>query len=215
MRNYSYIYESAQIENFERQILSGYLTEAKLIEMYENNELSEQQIAIAEGLFDRFRARGSQALGAIKGAGQQLQGKVQQAAGNVVNRAGNLAAKGVEAVGGTIDPSKNKLTQYGNNLSQQGQQNQQQGQQAGQVAKFQSYVKNSVNTIANDLQSLGMAVKDRNSFMKELTDVLTRNLVNMPNSNQSAGAVQQNPMKGKLGPAFRNNLSQTSESWRR
>jgi hypothetical protein len=110
---------------------------------------------------------------------------------------------------------KNKITQYGNDLSQRGQQNQQQGQQAGQVAKFQSYITNSVNTIANDLQSLGMAVKDKNSFMKELTAVLTRNLVNMPNSNQSAGAVQPNPMKGKLGPAFRNNLSQTSESWRR
>jgi hypothetical protein len=50
MRNYSYIYESAQLETFERQILSGHLTEAKLIEMYENNQLSEQQIQIAEGI---------------------------------------------------------------------------------------------------------------------------------------------------------------------
>ena len=188
MRNYSYIYESAQIENFERQILSGYLTEAKLIEMYENNELSEQQIAVAEGFYDRFRARKDELVGAFKGAGQKLKGKAQETAGNVVNRAGEYAAKGVEAVGGTIDPSKNKLTQYGNNLSQQGQQNQQQGQQAGQVAKFQSYITNSVNTIANDLQSLGMAVKDKNAFIKELTGVLNRNLVNMQYSGQKRGA---------------------------
>lgn len=193
MRNYSYIYESAQIENFERQILSGHLTEAKLIEMYENNELSNQQIEIVEGLFDRFKARGAQALGAVKGAGQQLKGTAQQAAGNVAQRAGNLAAKGVEAVGGTIDPSKNKLSQYGNNLSQQGQQNQQAGQQAGQIAKFQSYITNSVNTIASDLESLGMAVKDKNAFMKELTGVLNRNLVNMQYGGQNRGA------GGKLG----------------
>ena len=188
MRNYSYIYESAQIENFEKQILSGYLTEAKLIEMYENNELSEQQIAVAEGLFDRLRARGSQAVGAVKGGMQQLKGGVQQAAGNVVQKAGDYAARGVEAIGGNIDPSKNKLTQYGSDLAQKGQQNQQAGQQAGQVAKFQSYITNSVNTIANDLESLGMAVKDKNAFMKELTAVLNRNLVNMQYSGQNKGA---------------------------
>jgi hypothetical protein len=179
MRNYNYIYESAQNENFERQILSGYLTEAKLIEMYENNELSNQQIAIAEAFFDRLKARGSQALGAIKGAGQQLKGTAQQAAGNFVQKAGNLAAKGVQAVGGNIDPSQNKLAQYGNNLAQQGQQNIQQGQQSGQTAKFQSYIKNSVNSIANDLASLGMAVKDKNALIADLTKALNKNLVNM------------------------------------
>jgi hypothetical protein len=178
MRNYNYIYESAQNENFERQILSGYLTEAKLIEMYENNELSNQQIAIAEAFFDRLKARGSQALGAIRGAGQQLKGTAQQAAGNFAQKAGNLAAKGVQAVGGNIDPSQNKLAQYGNNLAQQ-------GQQSGQTAKFQSYIKNSVNSIVNDLASLGMAVKDKNALIADLTKALNKNLVNMQYNNTS------------------------------
>lgn len=72
MHNYSYIYESAQLENFERQILSGHLTEAKLIEMYESNQLSEQQIQIAEGIFGGLgnlaRTAGSAIGGAATGA---------------------------------------------------------------------------------------------------------------------------------------------------
>jgi hypothetical protein len=67
MSNYSYIYESAQIENFERQILSGYLTQTKLKTLIESNQLSEQQLAVVEELFPSLRNLKTAAKGAMTG----------------------------------------------------------------------------------------------------------------------------------------------------
>lgn len=90
MRNYSYIYESAQIENFERQILSGHLTEAKLIEMYENNELSEHQIKVVQELFGGLGNIGRAVGSGLKSAGQ--------AVGQKVGQLGNAAVAGANQV---------------------------------------------------------------------------------------------------------------------
>lgn len=98
MRNYSYIYESAQIENFERQILSGHLTEAKLIEMYENNQLSEQQIKVVEELFGGIGNIGRAIGGGLKSAGQA----VGQAIGNQAKKIGSAAAAGAQQVGKNV-----------------------------------------------------------------------------------------------------------------
>lgn len=94
MRNYSYIYESAQIENFERQILSGHLTEAKLIEMYENNQLSEQQIKVVEELFGGLGNIGRAIGGGLKSAGQAVGQKARQV--------GSAAAAGAKQVGQNV-----------------------------------------------------------------------------------------------------------------
>lgn len=138
--------------------------------------LAEAYEMVQEGLFDRLKARGSQAVGAVKGAGQQLAGKAQQAAGGVVSKAGDLAAKGVEAVGGTIDPSKNKLTQAGAGMQKAGAKQVGAGQRAGEEAKYKSYITNSAQTIANDLNKLGMAVKDENALIADITAAITKNL---------------------------------------
>lgn len=144
---------------------------------------AEHDMLMNEGFFDRLKARGSQALGAVKGAAQQVGGKIQNAAGGAVNAAGNLAAntlsKGAGALGAnvTVDPSQNKVAQYGQNLQAQGQKNVQQGGQQGVEAKYQSYIKNSVSSIVNDLSKLGMDVKDPTQLSKDLNTALRRNLV--------------------------------------
>lgn len=94
MRNYSYIYESAQIENFERQILSGHLTEAKLIEMYENNQLSEQQIQIAQEAFGGLKG--------LMGAAKSGLGKAATGIANTAKGAYNTAAAGAKQFGQNV-----------------------------------------------------------------------------------------------------------------
>lgn len=138
--------------------------------------LAEAYDNIQEGLFDRLKARGAQAVGAVKGAGQQLKGKAQQAAGAAVSKAGEYAAKGVEAVGGSIDPTQNKLSQKGQELQKAGAKAQGAGARAGDEAKYKSYIANSVKTIANDLAKLGMPVTDEATFAQELQAVITKNL---------------------------------------
>ena len=122
---------------------------------------------LEEGLWDRFKAHGASAMGAVKGAGQQLKGVAKQAAGSAVSRVGNLAQKGVEAVGGTVDPSKNKLLQKGSEMQQSGSEDVQTGSLQAGNAKIDSY-KNSVGgkidgliaEIGKDMQKLGIQVNN-------------------------------------------------------
>jgi hypothetical protein len=152
---------------------------------YNNEDQRNLEELLEEGFMDRFKARGAQALGAVKGAGQQLKGKAQQAAGGMVQKAGNLAAKGVEAVGGQIDPSQNKLTQAGQGMQQTGQSNVQAGSVRGEVAKIDSYknsaqknIQNLVADIQNDLTKLGVQVdtKKMQQFSKSMTTSLLKAL---------------------------------------
>ncbi len=152
---------------------------------YNNEDQRNLEEILEEGLFDRMKAYGSQAMGAVKGAGQQLKGKAQQAAGGVVQKAGNLAAKGVEAVGGQIDPSQNKLTQAGQGMQQAGQANVQAGSVKGELAKIDSYknsasknIQKMVADIQNDLTKLGVQVdtKKMQQFSKSMTTSLLKAL---------------------------------------
>jgi hypothetical protein len=139
---------------------------------------------LEEGLFDRFKARGAQAIGAVKGAGQQVAGGAKQLAGKAISKAGDYAQKGVEAVGGSVDPGKNKLTQAGANLQKTGAKQVGAGQRAGEEAKYRSYISNTVQTLITDLTKLGMAVNDEAALSKELTDVITKNLKQVTKSGQ-------------------------------
>jgi hypothetical protein len=77
-------------DNFERQILSGFLTESKLKEMITNNQLTENQLKVVEELFPSLGGLKNVAKGAmsgLKGAyekGKELyqQGKQQTEAEN-------------------------------------------------------------------------------------------------------------------------------------
>lgn len=152
---------------------------------YTNQDQRNLEELLEEGFMDRFKARGSQALGAVKGAAQQLKGGAQQFAGNAVQKAGDLASKGVQAVGGQIDPSQNKLTQKGQNMSKAGQENIQAGGQQAEQAKIESY-KNSaqkniqklVSDIQNDLTKLGINIdtKKMQQFSKSMATSLVKAL---------------------------------------
>ena len=145
---------------------------------YNNEDQLNLEELLEEGFLDRFKARGAQALGAVKGAGQQIKGGAQQMAGNVVQKAGNLAAKGVQAMGGQIDPSQNKLTQAGQGMQQAGQQNVQVGGNMGNNAKI-DYLKknitkridNFVANLNNDVQKLGLNIGEI-KFASEIQDAL-------------------------------------------
>ena len=58
--SYQYLYEQSHRENFERQIIGGYLNESKIQTLINEDKLSEDQISIAEGLLGRTfdRAKG-------------------------------------------------------------------------------------------------------------------------------------------------------------
>jgi hypothetical protein len=155
--------------------------------------LAEAYEQVNEGIFDRLKARGSQAIGAVKGAGQQIAGKAQQAAGSLTSKAGDLAAKGVEAVGGTIDPSKNKLTQAGSSMQKAGSKQVSAGQRAGDEAKYKSYISNSAKTIATDLNKLGMAIGDEAALIQDLQATITKHLKNVTKSGQFRDS------KGRIG----------------
>jgi hypothetical protein len=131
---------------------------AKAINAHEYQEL------LGEGIWDRMKASGAGAVGAVKGVADRVGGAINTAKGNIANAAGNFVANNIQS-----DPSQgNKLTQYGQQQISQGQQQTQQGQQAGMNSKIQSYVTNASNTIVNDFQKLGLPLADSTAFKQAL-----------------------------------------------
>ena len=92
MSKYQYLYESAQMEHFERQLLSGYITESRLVEMLENNELSQEQLAVVEELFGGLKNIGSAIGRGVANAGRGLASAAGSAGRGVANAAGNAAS---------------------------------------------------------------------------------------------------------------------------
>jgi hypothetical protein len=190
-------------------------------------ETWEEHGVIEEGLWDRLKARGSQAVGAVRGAGQQLKGATQQVAGGMANKAGQLGAKGVQALGGTIDPSQNKLTQMGQNMQQRGAQNIQDGSVQANDSLIDSYkqsvqknIQNLVAEIQNDLTKLGLQLdtKKFSSFSKSMTTSLVKSL-DLLKSGQTGGSQppplpQQTPtsQKGRVNPNSLQNRMAMPES---
>jgi len=113
--------------------------------------LEEAYDQIQEGIFDRFKARGAEVLGNVKGV-------AQRAAGSALSKAGDMASKGVQSVGGNIDPSNNKFAQMGQELTNS-------GKSAGHNAKIEYLQKNIdkriqkfVGSIKTDIQKLGLDI---------------------------------------------------------
>lgn len=159
-----------------------------------NHKLDEQMLMEAydqileEGLFDRLKARGSQAMGAVQGAGQQLKGKAQQLQGDVYNK---VADAGAKAFGGDI--TKSALAQKGQQLQQTGKKDVTQGARKGDEAKYRSYIANSTKTIAKDLEKLGMEVSDENQLILDIQNAITKNL------KQTTARGQFRTQSGQLG----------------
>lgn len=63
---YGYLYEQELRTNFERQIYAGHLTASTIQEMVDNNQIAEEQIVVAEGLFGRTFDRAKGLLGSRK-----------------------------------------------------------------------------------------------------------------------------------------------------
>jgi hypothetical protein len=150
--------------------------------------LAEAYEQVNEGLFDRLKARGSQAVGAVKGAGQQLAGKAQQAAGSAVSKAAELGGK---ALG--VDASQGTLAQKGASMQQAGQKQQTAGARQGEEAKYKSYIANSAKTLANDLAKLGMAVDDEAALIQDIQTAITKHLSQVTANNQLRDA------RGRMG----------------
>ena len=146
-----------------------------------NHKLDEQKLIgaydqiIEEGLFDRLKARGSQAMGAVQGAGQQLKGKLKQKAGSAITGAATGVARGL-GIDPTAATGPGTLAAKGAEMSAAGQEDIAQGATRGTEAKYESYINNSAKTIVNDLKKLGMSVYNDWELEEAIMSAIRMNL---------------------------------------
>jgi hypothetical protein len=126
---------------------------------YNNKDQRNLEELLEEKWFDRFKARGAEALGSAKGLGQQIKGGFQQAAGSALSKAGSAGAK---AFGGSED---NTLSNKGREFSQQGQRSAGEGSVSGHNAKVKylqqnidKRIQSFVDDIKNDIKKLGLDI---------------------------------------------------------
>jgi hypothetical protein len=146
--------------------------------------LEEAYTQIQEGFWDRFKARGAGAMGAIKGMGQQIKGDLQKSAGS--------------AVSGMGDTGKS----FGDELSQKGQQNIEGGKVSGHNAKIEYLKKNLdkriqkfVGGIKEDIQKLGLDIGNI-EMISGINDALNnlKKSVNAPVATPPPLPQQEEPM---------------------
>jgi len=105
---------------------------------------------LEEGLFDRLKARGAQAVGAVKGLGAQAAGTVKGAVAGATGNVASVKAAQMQRKTGAIQ---------------------------GQLSKIESYKKsavqkmsNSIDDIINDLTKLGMPPQSKGlALLKQAT----------------------------------------------
>jgi hypothetical protein len=126
---------------------------------FNNKDQRNLEELLEEGWMDRLKARGAEALGSVKGVGQQIKGGFQQAAGSALSKAGSAGAK---AFGGSED---NTLSNKGREFSQQGQQASGEGSVSGHNAKVKylqqnidKRIQSFVDDIKNDIKKLGLDI---------------------------------------------------------
>lgn len=136
---------------------------------------------IEEGMFDRLMARGAQAVGAVKGAGQRIAGGAQQAAGKAIGKVAGAIGGGEAA------------KQAAQNIQKTGKSKIESGKMAGDIAKYQSIIKRTVANTVNDLKKMNIPVKDENALTQQLTAAVTGQLTNVSKTGQFRG------QSGRLG----------------
>lgn len=112
------------MEHFERQLLSGYITESRLVEMIENNELSQQQLAVVEELFGGLRNIGSALGRGVANAGRSVANTVGQAgrsAASAVGQAGRNVANVAGQAGQAVKQGAQQVGQNVKNMYQAGE----------------------------------------------------------------------------------------------
>jgi len=132
---------------------------------------SSKQEIIQEGLFDRIATRGAQAMGAVKGLGQQIKGKAQELTGQAIGK-----------VGGALGSSTAK--QVGKEISKAGKKTITTGKMVGDVAKYTTAIQRTVANTVNDLKKLNMPVKDEAALTQALTAAIQAQLTNVTPSGQ-------------------------------
>lgn len=163
-KNYSYIYETAQYEQFERSILGGYLTKKTILEMIDRNELDSRQIAIAEGLFGDLKARATGAFGAGKAA---------------LSNAGQVAGAGMNAITKGQQPGKMQLqdprqaykTGAGNSL----------------INGYNKKLTDTLNSYVASMRKLNVSSPEIEEIISGLTQQLSQISMAQPPSNANAG----------------------------
>lgn len=129
-----------------------------------------EKMDLNEGWMDTAKASTAGTKGAFQGFGKQLKGHFNKAVGNLANKGINYLAKGVGA-----DPSKSTWAKSAQNLATQGQSQIDTGKQMGYNAKYTTYVKNTVNTLIDDLVKLNIPIKDKNKLMGDVTKSIVTN----------------------------------------
>ncbi len=149
----------------------------------DQNLLEEAYQLVQEGLWDRLKARGSQALASVKGAGHHLAGSAKKVAGNVLNK----TASGLGKVVGH-DLSGSKLAQKGQSLQKAGSTQKAGASRMSQEAKYRSYINSAVQNVLVDLEKLGMPIKDKDQLATDLKAVLSKNLTQVTSRGQFRSA---------------------------
>jgi hypothetical protein len=156
-----------------------------------NNEsrmIFESYKTVEEGMWNRLAARGSQAIGAVKGLGVQAKGAIQKTAGSALKSVGTKAA---DMYGG--DPAKSSLVKSGKNLTSKGTKNKNAGARMGQESKYRSYLTPAVDSIIKDLKKLNMPFDNEATLKTDLIAAITKHL------SQVTPSGQFKTDKGKVG----------------
>jgi hypothetical protein len=138
------------------------LTESFISEVEKRN--------INEGMSDTAKARWAGFKGGIKGLGNQIKGGVNKATGDVLSKGINYVAKGIGA-----DTSKSTWAKNAQDLSAKGASQIHTGKNQAYTDKYNAYLKSTVDSIVNDLQSLNINVKDKNKLVTDLSKSISTN----------------------------------------
>ena len=137
--------------------------------------MAEAYQQVQEGMWDRLKARGSQAVGAVKGVKDRVTGTAKELAGDVLSKTAEI---GGQALG--VDASKGGLAKKGAEWAKGGKEEAAAGRRSGQEAKYTSYINNSAKTIVNDLKKLGMDLSvPEETLTQSLVDLISNSLENV------------------------------------
>jgi hypothetical protein len=135
------------------------------------------QQQLEEGIWDVAKARGAQAIGAVKGLGQRVGGAYQQTKGGLVQKAVGAGAK---AMG--LDPKQSELYQKAKSEERIGKKKLETAGDISKEAKYNTYINSALNGLVKDLKRLNIPFRDENVMKKEIFDVLKRQMSELKTS---------------------------------
>jgi hypothetical protein len=129
------------------------------------------QQQLDEALLDVAKARGAQAVGAVKGLGQRVGGAFQKAKGGLIQKAVGAGAK---AIG--LDPKQSELYRKAKEEEQIGKKKLETAGDLSKEAKYNTYINSALNGLVKDLKRLNIPFRDESVMKKEIFDVLKRQM---------------------------------------